>query len=280
MRPMTGSQRIPTVLGDVAVAVRGDGPALLLWPSLLMSGGLWHAQVEHFSPSYRTIAVDPPGHGDSAPLRAGFTFEDCVLVIEQLLDALGVDRVHLVGNSWGAMLGVTFAALRPGRTASAVLMNGTASPPPLRQKLEYAVLTRAAMVRGGLRPPLTDNVVAAFLGPTSVRDRPAAVAHVRRTAMAVDVRSVRWAVTSVVPNRPDQRPLLGAISAPVTVVAGREDAVFPVADSEVMAAGITGARLVVVEDGAHLVALEVPDRVNALLEEHLARVSGSSKPAA
>lgn len=53
------------------------------------------------------------------------------------------------------------------------------------------------------------------------------------------------------------------------VVAGREDATFPVAEVSRMADAIPGARFVVIEDAAHLVALEVPDRVNELIVEFL-----------
>lgn len=261
---------IPTTLGRVRVEVTGDGPGMLLWPSLLMSASLWRGQAAHFAATRTVVAVDPPGHGGSEPLRAAFSFDECARVIEELLDALDLDRVDYVGNSWGAMIGATFAASRPDRVRSCVLMNGTASPAGLRQKAEYTLLVAVARRLGGFRGPLTRSAVDAFLGPTTKRTRPDVVEHVRSAVAAADVDSVRWAVRSVVPDRPDQRPLLGRISAPTTVVAGREDATFPVQETREVADGIPGARFVVVEDAAHLVALEVPDRINAILTEHLA----------
>lgn len=265
---------VRTVLGRVRVEIAGKGPALLFWPSLLMTGALWRAQVERFASSNTTVAIDPPGHGGSEPLRAGFSFSDCVRVVEQILDALELDAVHFVGNSWGGMIGATFAASLPERTRSCVLMNCTASPAGRRQRIEYGLLRRAAVLRGGLEPPLTRAAVGAFLGPTSKRSRPETVDHVRRAARAADIRSVRWAVRSVVPERPDQRPLLGRIEAPTLVVAGAEDATFPVAETRAMADLIPGARFVVIDGAAHLLALEVPERVNDLLADHLARVGG------
>jgi 3-oxoadipate enol-lactonase len=258
-----------TPLGRVRLDVAGDGPALMFWPSLLMTGSLWSGQVEHFAAGHRVVAVDPPGHGGSEPLTRAFTFDECVATIEAILDELAIERVHFVGNSWGGMIGATFAAARPDRTASAVLMNCTASPAGRRQRIEYGMLIRLARLRGGLKPPLTKSAIDAFLGPTSKQQRPAAVAHVRDAARAVDIGSVRWAVQSVVPDRPDQRPLLPRITAPVTVVAGAEDATFPVAETREMSDGIPGARFVVIGGAAHLVALEVPDEVNRLIEAHL-----------
>ncbi len=153
-------------------------------------------------------------------------------------------------------------------------MNCTASPAGRRQRLEYGLLRRAAVLRGGLKPPLTRAAIDAFLGPTSKRSRPWAVEHVRRAALAADIRSVRWAVQSVVPDRPDQRPLLGGIRAPTLVIAGAEDATFPVAETRAMADLIAGAHFEVIENAAHLVALEMPERVNTLIGEHLARLGG------
>ena len=267
--------RIETPLGEIAVTVRGNGsaaaPAIVMWPSLLMDHTLWAAQVEYFAGRYTTVAVDPPGHGRSDPLGRTFTFDECVDVITAILDSLGIERAHLLGNSWGAMIGGTFAARHPDRIGCAVLLNGTASAPPNRQRFEYKALLTMARLLGGIRPPLTRSVVRAFLGPTSLRERPAAVRHVRAAARAVDVRSVSYAIRSVVPLRPDQSELFGTIRTPVLVVAGREDPTFPLPEVRRMADVIPGAELQILDGAAHLVALEVPDAVNALVEDFIDR---------
>ncbi|MFF0343343.1 alpha/beta fold hydrolase [Kribbella sp. NPDC004875] len=261
---------VETVLGRIRLRISGSGPAMLFWPSLLMDGTLWSAQAAHFADRFQVLLVDPPGHGGSEPLTEPFTFEQCAQVIVEILDDLGIDRVHLIGNSWGGMIGGTFAALHPGRIGIAVLMNATASPAGRRQRFEYGVLTRSAQLLKGIRGPLAGPVRDAFLGPTAKREKPEVVATVNELARKVDVRSGMHAVTSVVPNRPDQRELLGRISTPVLVVAGAEDTTFPVAETEEMADCIPGARFVVLEQSAHLAALESPQEVNALIDDFLA----------
>ncbi|MGZ0151242.1 alpha/beta fold hydrolase [Kribbella sp. WER1] len=261
---------VGTVLGRIRLRVDGSGPAMLCWPSLLMDGTVWSAQAAHFKDRFQVILVDPPGHGASEPLAGPFTFEQCAEVILQIVDELQADTVHVIGNSWGGMIGGTFAALHPDRIGVAVLMNATASPAGLRQKAEYGVLVQAARLLGGIRGPLKGPVRDAFLGPTAKRDKPDVVAKVNELAAAVNVRSGMHAVTSVVPNRPDQRALFGKIRTPVLVVAGAEDATFPVAETEEMADSIPGARFVVLEQSAHLAALESPEQVNALIDDFLA----------
>ena len=262
---------VDTVLGRLRVRTHGDGEAMTFWPSLLMTGDMWSAQARHFGVTRRVVLIDPPGHGGSEKLTATFTFDQCAQCIVEVLDALGIDRTHFVGNSWGGMIGGTFAARHPDRIGHAVLMNCTASPAGGRQKLEYGFLLRVAGVIGGIRPPLTRSVLRAFLGPTTFRTRPDVVAFVRDTVQAVDVTSCAWAVKSVVPLRPDQRALLADITTPVLVVAGSEDATFPVPETLAMADAIPGAARVVLDGVAHLAGLENPQLVNDLIESFVFR---------
>ena len=73
----------------------------------------------------------------------------------------------------------------------------------------------------------------------------------------------------MVPARPDQHALLGTITAPVLVVAGAEDATFPVAETRAMAESMRNASVTVLDGIAHLAALEDPARVNGVLDAFL-----------
>jgi 3-oxoadipate enol-lactonase len=262
---------VDTVLGKVRIRTSGSGAAVMFWPSLLMTGDMWSAAADHFGATHRVILVDPPGHGGSEKLTAPFTFDDCARVIVDIIDRMGLQRTHFVGNSWGGMIGGTFAATYPDRIGHAVLMNCTGSAAGARQKLEYGFLLQLAKFLGGVRPPLTRSVLKAFLGPTTFRTRPDVVAYVRETVQAVDIRSGAWAVRSVVPMRPDQRSLFAKISTPVLVVAGAEDATFGLQETTAMAEAIPGARLAVLDGVAHLAGLENPSLVNKLIEDFVFR---------
>jgi 3-oxoadipate enol-lactonase len=264
------SALIDTALGRIRVQTRGTGEPIMFWPSLLMTGDMWSAQAEHFGARRQVILVDPPGHGGSEKLTAAFTFDACARVIVDLLDGLGLERTHFVGNSWGGMIGGTFAASYPDRIGHAVLMNCTASTAGIRQKVEFGLLLRVARLLGGIRPPVTRSVLKAFLGPTTFRTRPAVVAYVRDTVEAADVRSAGWAVESIV-ARPDQHELFSRVTTPVLVVAGTEDATFPLPETIAMADAIPGAAMAVLEGVAHLAGLENPPLVNKLIEEFVFR---------
>jgi 3-oxoadipate enol-lactonase len=264
---MLDAQTVDTALGRVRLQVGGSGEPIVFWPSLLMTGDMWHGVADGLVAHSQVILVDPPGQGGSQPLTGMFTFDDCARCVVDILDGLGVERAHFVGNSWGGMIGATFAATYPDRIGRAVLMNCTAGRASIRQKVQFAMLLRLAQWHGEIGPMLIRPVLKAFLGPTTFRERPDVVAHVRSAVRSVNIASASWAVRSVVPARPDQRALLAGITTPVLVVAGAEDVTFPPQDAIAMADAIPGSSIRVLDGVAHLAGLEDPTLVSALVDE-------------
>lgn len=263
------SERIATVLGGINVTVAGAGPAMACWPSLLMTGDMWRAQAAHFGDRYQVILIDLPGHGGSEKLTRPFTMEECAVCLAQILDGLAVEECVLLGNSWGGMMGGVFAARYPERIHAAVLMNCTASPAPLRQRIEFLGLASVLRALGTVPEMLVDRAVTAFVGPTTERDKRDAVEFIRSAVRRVDARSVRWAIESVVIRRRDHRPLMGAITRPVLILAGEEDRTFPVAETRAMAEAIPGSRFQVLSAAGHLAAVEAPEAVNSAADDFL-----------
>ena len=262
-------QTVDTVLGRIRLQIGGSGSPIVFWPSLLMTGDMWYGVADGLIARRQVVLVDPPGQGGSQPLTELFSFDDCARCVVDILDGLGIDKAHFVGNSWGGMIGGTFAATYPERIGGAVLMNCTAGRASVRQKAQFAILLALAKWTGGMGTLLNRPVLKAFLGPTTFRQRPEVVAHVRTTVKAVDVASVSWAVKSVVPRRPDQRALLGAIKTPVLVVGGAEDVTFPPREAIAMADAIPNSSVRVLDGVAHLAGLENPPLVSALVEQFL-----------
>jgi 3-oxoadipate enol-lactonase len=262
-------QTVDTVLGRIRLQVGGSGSPIIFWPSLLMTGDMWHGVAENLIPRRQVVLVDPPGQGGSQPLTDFFSFDDCARCVADILDGLGLGTAHFVGNSWGGMIGATFAATYPERIGGAVLMNCTAGRAGLRQKVEFATLVRVAKWAGEIGPLLNRSVLKAFLGPTTMRERPEVVAQVSDTVRSVNIESAAWAVKSVVPRRPDQRALLGRIHTPVMVVGGAEDATFPPREAIDMAKAIPNASIRVLDGVAHLAGLENPPLVSGLVEQFL-----------
>jgi len=263
---------IPTPLGELHVRVGGrpDGDPMVFWPSLMMTGAMFHAQHRHYAPTHRTVLIDPPGIGGSAPLRSTITLEQCAQALLAVLDALNIDRCLYVGCSWGALLGSTFAAWHPERLTGAVLTNGTATPPARPERLQMTpLITLIGRYRSTPRW-LVPVARSAFTGPTARKHKPDVLRFLEQIHTE-DPRSISTAMRSVLLGRTDRHALLRTITdVPVLVIAGEEDAQFAVPEVRRMAQAIPDSRFVVLPQTAHLAPLESPDLVNDAIDEFLA----------
>jgi len=148
-------------------------------------------------------------------------------------------------------------------------MNCTASSAPLRQKFEYTLMTSFAGFFNQLPSYFVRRGVKAFAGKTTENHRPEVVSAIRAGISAVDTKSVRWAIASVAALRKDQHALLASIACPSLIVAGEEDRIFPVTETEKMATAIPNSRFVVLPKVGHLAAPEHPELTNTLIDSFL-----------
>ena len=103
--------------GGFAVRTRGSrrGDDVLAQP--VDDRRMWTAQADHFSKAIRSSwSIPRPRWQRKAD--AAFTFDECARCIVDILDSLGVERTHFIGNSWGGMIGGTFAATIPTESAA------------------------------------------------------------------------------------------------------------------------------------------------------------------
>ena len=122
---------VPTSFGDVSVLIGGkeQGATIVFWPSLLLDASMWSHQFEHYARDYRIALINPPGIGNSEPLRRPITVEESAECMAEILDGLKIEKCILIGSSWGSLVAEVFAARHPERLMAAVITNGTASPP-------------------------------------------------------------------------------------------------------------------------------------------------------
>jgi 3-oxoadipate enol-lactonase len=102
-------------------------PTVLLLHAAMGSARRWFGWVPHLCRRYRVVRLDLRGHGASQvpPPDAPLTLDRLVLDVAELLDHLGCDAVHVVGNSAGGYLGQQLAMTRPERLKSLALFGST-----------------------------------------------------------------------------------------------------------------------------------------------------------
>ncbi len=238
------------------VWLHGSGPGV----SALSN---WEHLMPRFASSYFSVAPDILGFGDSEhpdPAPVGmleYTQERAESVIA-LLDALGIERAHLVGNSMGGMIALTVALSAPERVDRLVLMGSGGAPvPPTPDLISMvtfyddpsveamaALLPRfvydPALFQGRLQEIATDRLARA--------SRP----DVRRSHLATfDPAGA--------PVRFGQEQL-ATVQHQVLVLHGREDRMLPVACGYYLAENLPNAALHVLPHTGHWIQIEQADR--------------------
>jgi len=238
---------VPTRAGRLAFDELGAGPGLLLLPAGAHDRHDWDGVRPALAERFRTIALDWPGHGDSPmPPASGrasaATFADAV---EDVVDALDLAPVALVGNSVGGFAAARLAIRRPRVVGALVLVDsGGFAGPTLRSRAFCAAMSRPWFLRA-IYPWFAARYLHARDG-AALRIRDAAVDAARRPG-TTEILNGLWRSFSGPEH--DLRADAGGISAPTLLVWGVHDPVVPPRAGRRAAAAIPGARLIVLDAG-------------------------------
>jgi len=231
---------------------------------------MWRFQIPALAERHRVIDVDGPGHGRSEPIRRPFTMEECAEAGVEIMDALGIERAHWGGLSWGGMTGMRLALRHPSRVRSLALLDTSAAPEDPKKLPSYRVMSFLASTVGPF-PKLLDRLEPIFFADRTRREERGVVEDFRDQLVRMDPTSIERSVDAVIFRRDDIRDQLERIDAPTLVLVGAEDVATPPARAYEIAEHIAGARLVEIPGAAHLSTLDQPERVTQALLEHLAR---------
>jgi pimeloyl-ACP methyl ester carboxylesterase len=110
----------------VAYRRRGTGPALVLLHGGVCDSRVWRVQLESFADAFTVVAWDAPGCGGSSDAPETFRMADYAQCLRSLLELLRLDRIHLLGHSWGAALALELCRRWPTVVRSLVLVGGHA----------------------------------------------------------------------------------------------------------------------------------------------------------
>ncbi|HKN53052.1 MAG TPA: 3-oxoadipate enol-lactonase [Amycolatopsis sp.] len=242
-----------------------DGPAVVFAGSLGSDLRMWEPQVAPLvARGYRVVRYDARGHGGSPVPPGPYTLEDLGADFLALLDDLGVARAHLVGLSLGGMTGLWLGVHAPDRIASLVLCCTSAKLGPPEMWVERAALVRAQ----GTEAVAATAVGGRWLTSGYAASHPDVAEFLR--GMIAAVPDEGYAAACAVVEKLDMLDALPKIAAPTLVIAGAEDPATPAeGHGALIAEGIPGARLEIVENAAHLGSYEQPEAFTRLILGHL-----------
>ncbi|TYB44179.1 alpha/beta fold hydrolase [Actinomadura chibensis] len=282
----------PIKSSDIAVSVRGDELAFRLHESgapnseavLFLHGsgpgatGLsnWERIIADLGDRFWCLAPDQIGFGDSShpldPPRGMGPFNELrAEALLALVDALGLEKVHLVGNSMGGQLAILMTLARPDLVGKILLMGSGGAPdmpvsPGLTHLREFYASPSAESLKGLLSEFVYDLAPMLDTVDRVVAER---MSYVNRD----DVRRSHEA--SFDPNgtrRFFTREELATITHDVLCVHGRDDRIIPLEASRYFADSLPRANLYEIAQCGHWTQLEHPEKFETLL---LALLSGA-----
>jgi pimeloyl-ACP methyl ester carboxylesterase len=261
----------------------GDGPPVLALPGLGGTKGSFLPTVAALSGSFRTIAVDLPGFGDSdKPIGARYDAPFFARAVIDLLDALELDRVHLIGNSLGGRVALEVGLRHPDRVERLVLLAPSLAWRRARPWAPLLRLTRPELGLVQLAPrSIVEAIVHRFIPGADDGWTAAGVDEFLRAYLTPAGRAAFYAAARhVYLEEPHGEQgfwtRLARLEPEALFVWGRRDGLVPIAFARHVAQALPTARHVELDCG-HVPQIERPRQTHAAIAEFLAH---SAPPAA
>lgn len=268
-------------VGGMQIHLRDEGPRDDTLPIVLLHGTsaslhTWQGWAEALRGGRRVIRFDLPGFALTGPHpQSDYSMAAYVRTVLQVLDALGVQRFVLAGNSLGGQIAWSTALAAPARVARLVLVDASGYPPE-SASTAIDVPLGFQLARQPWARPLLEKLLPRGVVDKSVRNVYGDPAKV--TPELVDLyvdMSLRAGNRRALAERMDQRDTsrstdVRQLKLPTLVLWGGRDRLVPPEFAERFARDIAGARLVVFPELGHVPHEEDPARTVAVLQSFLA----------
>ena len=239
----------------IAYTRAGAGPPLVMLHGAPRDSRIWQWMLPDLSRDHTVIAWDAPGFGESSDIDDSWRAPQFADALAAVLTALGLERPHLVGHSFGTMIALSLFQRHPAVPASLVLVGGYAGwvgslrPDEVARRLEMFV----GMAELGeafdpkAYPGLFSDLIPA--------NRDAAVASM----MQENIRRATIRAAGYIGAETDLRPVLPTIDVPTLILHGEADVRSPLANAEALHAAISTSELVVLPKLGHACVVEDPE---------------------
>jgi 3-oxoadipate enol-lactonase len=225
-----------------------DAEPLLMLHGLGTDNSGWLLQRRAFGKHYSCIAVDNRGTGRSDKPHGAYRLEQMADDAAAVLAHAGVSSAHVMGASMGGVLSQILAVSRPEMVRSLVLACTACRMQPWRREL-FENWIELAQARG-MRAFAVHNLNW-LIGPRSMRRLWPVAQVVAPLVIRAPVHGFVGQCRALLAVDEGWSARLEAIDVPTLVIVGSQDILTPVADSELLASSIPGAKLAVVRGGAH-----------------------------
>jgi pimeloyl-ACP methyl ester carboxylesterase len=242
--------------------VQGEGEPLLLIPYTSADHACYAFQLPAYTEHFSCIAIDLPGSGESDKPPGPYSTDGHADQVAAFLGAIGIERAHVAGMSFGAAVGIHLAARHPRRVLSLSLHSGWHASDDYLKIVVEQWRTLASTL-----PTVADVVIQGIFPwcftPEMYVERPEFVDTLVEFVRGRPVQPVDafLAQTDAVIAH-DASAALGEIDVPTLITFGARDLVCSTRFAEPLKSGIAGSELVVFEHLSHAGLHEDPETFN------------------
>jgi 3-oxoadipate enol-lactonase len=242
------------------------GPLVILNNGVFMSTASWAYQLPALVKGYRVLTYDMRGQGRSEHPEGPYSLELHAEDLVALMDALDLDKAHLVGTSYGGELNLVMGIHHPERCLSLTIIASVSHSEPLCAAMIERWRLAALPGDGALFFRLTyaDVYSEAFLA-----QHPELVPFAEERYAALDMAAVPRLLESFA--RFDVAADLGRIKAPTCIASAEFDLLKPRHYGEFMHRAIEGSEFHLIRDSGHVAIIERAAEVNTLILGFLAK---------
>lgn len=236
------------------VARTGSGPPLLLITGIGANLDMW-APFAQLMSDRELVAFDAPGVGLSQRSRLPLRMHQLARIVRELLDTLALERVDVLGYSFGGALAQELARRSPDRVRRLVLCAtgpGLGGVPPR----PVAALMLATPARY-YHPRLLELTLPHLAGGVTARDR-GRLTEQANARLAHPPDALGYAYQLYAAAGWSSLPWLHRVRRPALIVAGEKDPAVPLGNARLLAARLPDARVHVIPGGGHLFLLDEP----------------------
>jgi 3-oxoadipate enol-lactonase len=250
--------------------VEGAGPPLVLISGLGYGRWCWRSLVPLLSRSFRVVTFDNRGAGGSEKAPGPYSTPMMAADTLGLMGALGIERAHVVGHSLGSLIAQRMALSAPDRIGGLVLVSSTFGGPKC-VPIPPAAL-KSMTDRSGEPEAVIERGLRIAFPPGYAERNPAIFQEVTAYRMTFPVPGAQYTAQVMAGAGHDTEALLHQVRSPTLIVTGDQDLVVPAGNAELLRARIPKAMVEVLPGIGHMVPVEVPEQLAAMLKRFLGEV--------
>ena len=240
----------------IADSERGEKCVVLLH-GYLESMYVWDDFLPLITPKVRVITVDIPGHGISQVSGEIHTMEYIADVIHDMLDAMGIEKITLVGHSMGGYVSLAFCAKYAERLDGLVLLSS--SPMPDTELKRENRRREIALVKTGKKDALARVAPETGFAPQNRRRLHSYIEDLVECVHVTEDEGI-VALLGGMMERVDQNKMLAECGVPQLFICGKHDAYIPVEAAEEIIALNPQAQVAWLEESGHMGFIEEPQK--------------------